>query len=224
MANEACKVVTVWGAKGGKGSSTLVIALSQFAAQSGKYSSVLVIDSDKNESVSRWSARRETSEKAQGVVTVLCKSGDLVATIRTLKQRLEGGIIFCDAGGHDSRSARSAMLVSSLVLVATKNSQMDVDVNLGITAPIIEECRTLNPDLAVLMVQNACSTTSQSERLELAKAFKDMQTVFKLADTYICDRKAYRTSVAAGLGPYESGDVKVRAEVESLFNEIMKEI
>ena len=101
---------------------------------------------------------------------------------------------------------------------------MDVDVNLEITAPLIEECRTFNPGLAVLMVQNSCSTTSQLERRELANAFMGMESVFRLTSTWICDRKVYRTTIADGLGPYEGTDVKAKSEIENLFNEMQREL
>jgi chromosome partitioning protein len=144
-------IISVCNQKGGCGKTTLTMALA--AAFAAKKRRVLVVDGDPQGSASGWSANAPEDDPFPATVVNLAHAGrSLPAELKKMVGDYDIVLIDCPPA-VDSVIPQAALLVSDLALVPLIPSPVDV----AAAAPfirLIENARSLNPELRALVVPN----------------------------------------------------------------------
>lgn len=162
-------IITIANSKGGSGKSTITINLATKLALEGK--DVLVIDTDEQKSIEKFSNIRNAKELSQKF-SVVCKSGRAVIdTIREMSRRYE--VILIDTKATINNEQQWAMLVSDYVIIPTTNSQFDLSEMLEFF-DTISDCKIKNETLKAFVMLNRINTNPKlyKEPIEL-KEFID---------------------------------------------------
>lgn len=209
-------IVLIGSNKGGCGKSTTVVNLAVAFAKGGK--DVLVIDADRQSTVSRWSSDREHNNK-EPFIQVLQKYDNLQPTLKELKNKYE--LILVDVAGRNSREMLSTMLIADLLICPLQCSQPDLDTINELQEQIIR-ASDFNPTLQTFIYQTMASTntkvknTERSDFLNYVKQFPELNAMSSV--NYF--RKAYKDAISEGLSVLECANIDAISEVESLYNEI----
>jgi chromosome partitioning protein len=199
--------------KGGTGKSTLAINLAvQLQAQGDD---VLLVDADPSVHTSSvWAADRE--EMGLKPIQAVQKTGSLHRSLDEFASKYDHVIV--DAPGKDSREMRTALTAADLLICPMRSSQPDLDSTQELLTTV-EEAREYNPHLGVMGVLNFVSTNVFTREREEAEEYLEQFENFRLADTVLHQRKAYRDAIAEGKGVVEGSDGKAKAEIQLLTKE-----
>ncbi|BEG57317.1 hypothetical protein NHP21005_10050 [Helicobacter sp. NHP21005] len=130
--------------------------------------------------------------------------------------------IVIDTKGEHSKESQRAILLSDLVLIPTTPSQLDTAVLLEMFERI-ENLQALNEKLkALILINRMPPIPILKEKQALVSFIKQHNTndrVF-LLDSSLCERIAFKRSIAEGLGVMEYNDPKAKAEWEQFFDEL----
>lgn len=208
-------ILLIGSEKGGVGKTTIAVNLATALAHRGR--DVLLVDADRQLSAAHWAAER--TEHAPTAPRVHCveRHGDVLAAVQDLAGRYQDVVI--DAGGRDSRELRSAMLAADLVLCPLRASQVDLWATEHL-AEIVQNARILNRRLRAIALLNLCPTNSRATEPREAREMLAELPVLELAESAICDRKAFRDSFRDGRGVCEWGDGKAAGELAALLEEV----
>lgn len=219
-------IITIANSKGGSGKSTITINLATKLALEGK--DVLVIDTDEQKSIEKFSNIRNAKELSQKF-SVVCKSGRAVIdTIREMSRRYE--VILIDTKATINNEQQWAMLVSDYVIIPTTNSQFDLSEMLEFF-DTINDCKIKNETLKAFVMLNRINTNPMlyKEPIELKEfvdsykrdnGFEDI-VIF---DSIICDRVDYKRSIARGEGVCENAKSSCDVEFSKFYDEFMQKI
>ncbi len=219
-------IITIANSKGGSGKSTITINLATKLALEGK--DVLVIDTDEQKSIEKFSNIRNAKELSQKF-SVVCKSGRAVIdTIREMSRRYE--VILIDTKATINNEQQWAMLVSDYVIIPTTNSQFDLSEMLEFF-DTINDCKIKNETLKAFVMLNRINTNPKlyKEPIELKEfvdsykrdnGFEDI-VIF---DSIICDRVDYKRSIARGEGVCENAESSCDVEFSKFYDEFMQKI
>lgn len=211
-------IVLVGGTKGGCGKSTIATNLAAYLAGEGR--KVIIMDTDRQASSARWVERRENPEiNATPLPKIHCvqTTGNVYNTALDLEQLY--GTVIVDAGGHDSRELRSAMVAADCLYVPMQVSQFDLETLVELH-DVITNTMSQNPKLQVYgLVSKAPSNTLTNEVKE-ARAMLAQFELFTVTDSVIRERKAYRDVITMGRGVVEYTNSKAKAEIQLLAQEI----
>lgn len=212
-------IVLVGGVKGGSGRSTTATNLAVWLAHEGHKFALL--DTDKQRSASKWASRRDERRATNAQLPmVFCpeKRGDGVAQFaRDLEEQF--GIVIIDGGGRDSAELRASMSVADKMIVPMAPSQLDLE-TLEDLAPVLDQARGFNPSLVpLLVITKAERGRARDELLEAREALADYPG-FELSKNVLSYYKVYRTAIAEGVGVVEEKNMKAKAELQLLAQEI----
>ena len=140
--------------------------------------------------------------------------------VNHLKGLFEDFVI--DTGGRDTKSQRSAIIVSDVYILPFRPRSFDVW-TLYDSINLVEESKIINPKLRVVAVLNQADFKSSSENEDSRKLFVEDPLIKKslvLLDAPLSIRKAFATSAAAGLSVVEQKprDPKAIEEMQRFFD------
>jgi chromosome partitioning protein len=209
-------IITVGSTKGGTGKSTLSSNLSVLLSTNG-YETMLV-DTDRNNSVSLWSRMRGENAVKPRIPTVLLLDKTPLYELPELSKKYQHIVV--DSAGHDSIEFRSSLIRSDIFLLVLKPSQFDVW-SLEHLAPILEDVTELhNPKLKTYVVLNQASTHYADDLPSKAKSVLEDYKDVSICNSVIRHRKAFQTCVESGLSVLETGDRKASTEMTNLYEEL----
>lgn len=211
----------VGGTKGGSGKSTTVINLAAYFASLGRR--VIIMDTDPQGSCAKFIERRENKDiNPIELAKIHCvqNAGNVYNAVLDLEKLYE--IVLVDAGGHDSRELRTAMVAADLLYVPLQASQFDLE-TLTPLNDIVTLAMDQNPSLQVHGLLSRASSSPFTNEVREARDLFAQFPLFKLSNCLIRDRKAYRDVVPSGKGVVEHTNSKAKAEIQLLGQEILNE-
>lgn len=205
------KVIVVANQKGGVGKSTIAVNLAVVYALEG--SSVLLIDTDPQQSALNFRALRESDDiKAVAITT---------ATIHKDIRGFSGfDYVIVDVGGRDSSVFRSAILAASngILLIPVLPSIYDVWATED-TLKILKEARVYEDIRAAIILNMVIRANLVKEAREALEELSRAYDVV-LLESSLSSRVVYRNSVREGKGVIEMGNKKAKEEFLSFFREL----
>jgi chromosome partitioning protein len=203
--------------KGGVGKSTAAVNLAVGRARQGR--EVLLVNSDKQESIEEWAETRRALGHHPVIPLVSIRGQRLAADVLDLATRYDDIVIDC--GGRDSPELRYAMSIADVQIMPCEPSQFDVNTMYKMDR-LVGEAKSFNPKLrAYALINKAPTNPAMSDIAEMLEALADMHhyTVLK---TRLYARKAYRLCGRDGVAVFEleSPDQKATAEVDALNAEV----
>ncbi|MGI2257707.1 ParA family protein, partial [Candidatus Cardinium hertigii] len=129
-------------------------------------------------------------------------------------------VVIIDVQGSDSRSLRTALLISDIVYVPFIPSQNDIEVIEDLSS-LLEDTQLQNNHRKTFYILNNCSVHYLDQSINDAEIFfKDYLHVFSPSKVRIYNRKVYKVASSEGLGVIETNDSKSKIEILSLKKEI----
>ena len=208
-------IILIGSQKGGCGKSTIAVNIA--AALALKVKDVFLLDADPQSSSMRWAQDRLDTE-VQPHIPHAQASGNIHQTLKDLASKYE--YVIADTAGRDSRELRTGMTVADVLISPARPSQYDLD-TLPHLAEVYSQAKDLNPKLAGYLVLNLCPTNPVIKEVAAAQEFLADYPEFKLANTLVYDRKAYRDAISEGKSVLEWTDAKAKHEIEALVGEII---
>jgi chromosome partitioning protein len=216
--------ILVGGIKGGTGKSTLACNLVVMFQSMGK--DVLLVDCDRQRTADDFAQRRSLSGNLPPIPSVCLRGGQIHIALADMTARYSQMVIDC--GGQDSMELRAAMVCPavSLMLIPMRASYPDLSTLVELSARV-REAKIYNPALRALVVLNCVPiNASRIRAIEEAREFilSDLPDL-EFSENSLCDRVAYRYSLAAGEGVSEyelrsKRENKATEEIRALFNEV----
>lgn len=213
-------IVLVGGIKGGTGKSTIATNLAVYRASFGY--KTLLIDGDEQNSVSDWAEQRNAFFKDSScdheVTTVSLKGSYLFNEVNKMFKDYPNIII--DAGGRDTTTQRSALVVANYYVIPFKPRSFDVW-TVNCVRKLYEEAKIHNPKLKVCVVINQADARGADN--ESAKEILQEVSEFRGVMTFVGNRKIFANAAAEGLSVCEKGnDHKAQDEMMSLYRSIFE--
>jgi len=209
-------IITVGSVKGGAGKSTIVSNLAVLASLDNK--KVLMCDGDDQATASEWLSQR-IELNVSTPWTSIRLSGTAIRT-ELLKMKGDYDLVFCDTGGRDTISLRSALTVSDVFVVPFRPSSVDLW-TANLINLMIEEAKVINPALKAVTFIN-CAGPRGSDVADSQNLLKKSSELI-LIPTTIGNRKAFQNATAEGLSVCElkPKDPKAIAEIRELYKYIV---
>lgn len=209
-------VISFINEKGGSGKSTLCLNLATRLMQDNK--EVMIVNCDPQDSVGTFAQKREHKKLLH---TNLSK-GEIGETLKSLIVKYE--FVLIDTAGIDSVNNRIATLLSSLAIIPTKPSQLDIDV-LQKMFLRVKECQSLNENLKSCVVINQIGANPKLSEREALQSFiqeiiQEENNNIELLKTIIFERIAYKRCFSEGLGISEYKDKVCKNEFERFYLEL----
>lgn len=219
-------VIIIGGTKGGTGKTTMVVNQAVEAVNNNK--NILLMDCDPQQSASSWGALRDMYiDKGEALkrVPIIQKSGEYVnKEILTMKDKFDHIII--DAGGHDNKELRSALLVADKIYVPLPTSQFDIWGTSNLFS-LIEQVKSFNKSLIAKAFLSQAEPNPNVTLDEQTKEAMDTidSTILSLSETIIHKRVCFKHSIPLGRGitELERKDSKGIKEIKDLYSEIFGE-
>jgi chromosome partitioning protein len=188
--------------KGGTGKSTLAVGLAGAAMKDGER--VIIVETDRQGTVSNWAARRDDSEP--GVERIL----DRFILERALGVFGRRGytLAIIDTPGSDDDIVTEAVRLADLCLIPAKPSPADIEA----THPTLRAIRRFGRQFAFVLTQ---APVRGQRPTRVAETLNHLGV---LALPYIALRNDHMDSLAAGLAVTEfAPDGKAAAEIRGLW-------
>lgn len=205
-------IVVVGGIKGGSGKTTIATNLAIMRSREGK--KVLLVDADEQKSTSMFANQRDVLGIETKWSTVQLAGKTLHSQVSRLKPDYDDIII--DAGGRDTTSQRSALVIADIYLIPFKPRSFDVW-TLGDVKTIIREMKVVNPQLQALAFINQADPkgAENDDTLGILEECEEL----KCLNIFIGNRKTFGNSSSDGLGVVEikNPDKKAVAEMRELY-------
>jgi chromosome partitioning protein len=208
-------VISFINQKGGCGKSTNSVHLAW--ALSDKKKSVIVIDADAQQSVSRWLKMMESSIECR----VIQDSNELVELIPQIAQNYDYVIV--DGAGGLSESTRCILLRSDLTIIPVQPTGLDLSSGNDAIRSVnqAQSVRGGLPKLRILLSRAVKGTRLYTEAVQF---FKEQP----LMDTVIHQRQAiadcFGQGAVAWTLPKDKSVREAIAEFDSLCDEIITEV
>jgi len=203
--------------KGGVGKSTLAENLAvAFAHDNIK---VKIIDCDiRQRTCSKWVARRNEYHPDKPKVFSSIQVDDLKNAAAEDSKNYDALII--DVQGRDSKSLRTALLISDVIYIPFTPSQNDIE-TIEELSELLEETQVQNNQRKTFYILNNCSShyLDQSSS-DAEKFFQEYSLILKPSKVKLSHRKIYKVATSEGLGVIESNDLKAKEEILNLKKEI----
>ena len=206
------KVIGLIQVKGGTGRSTIATNLAGELARKGK---VLLIDCDMPQGTSAsWVAMRKIGD----VTPAIAESH--TALVQVIEAHLSmHDFIVLDGPPRIAAMTRAIMLLSDLTLIPIGASAAEVWATSDIV-PIVEDARTIRPDLNTKLVWNRYRGYTRSAK-EISRA-AGRELGLTALKTKISYRVAYSDALAAGRTVAETTDKIAKSEIQALTREVTR--
>ncbi|MCP3922753.1 MAG: ParA family protein [Desulfobacterales bacterium] len=224
------KIILFGGQKGGVGKSTYATNMSAILAINGY--SVILVDSDKQESSYGWAETRGENENlatvdvAKLVLRNNDKSKILVNQLKSFSEKYD--FVIVDAGGRDSMELRAAISVCNKFFIPLKASQPDFD-TIPKMIQMVDDLEIINPDIQFKILMSMISPNPVvKENLEFKEGIKELEELLDikipLLNEEINDRKTYRDVFKEGMSVLEINkpNAKAKKEMNALLKEVLK--
>lgn len=210
-------IIVVGGVKGGSGKTTVATNLAVLRSSTGK--KVLLVDADEQKSTSIFANQRDVLGIETKWSTIQLAGKTIHSQIERLKPDYDDIII--DAGGRDTSSQRSALLVADLYIIPFNPASYDVW-TVDDVRKIITDMRTANQKLeAIAFINRADPKGCDNEE---ARSILEECEEFKCLKFTIGNRKAFRSSASDGKSVIEvkNPDKKAVQEITALYEYVYK--
>ena len=207
-------IVLVGSQKGGCGKSTIAVNLCAHFAVYGVR--VMLVDGDRQGTSSNWSSDR-SEDLGSPIVHCIQKYGNISSTLLDLKADYEDVIV--DVAARDSQELRTGMVVADMLIVPFRPSQPDLD-TLSNLSEVIGHAKELNSELRIHALLTMTSTNPRVKETKEAQDYLKDYPNIKLLQATIKDRKIYRDAMSEGRGVVEMSNLKAKAEIDHLMEEL----
>lgn len=221
-------IVVIGGIKGGTGKTTIATNLAVIGTRLGRR--VLLVDADEQTSTMDWAEQRDGLHDLLGIdptihsyihfPTIFISGKYLYEQLRRFKNDFDD--IYVDAGGRDTTSQRSALVVANYFLIPFKPRSFDIW-TLGKVKNLVDEVQLINPKLIV----KACINQGDAKGVDNDEAIKILNEEGELEchQNYLGNRKAFSNAAAQGLGvvELEKPDRKASDEIYLIYHAIHSE-
>ena len=208
-------IVATLGEKGGTGKTTLATNLAGMRAAE---SDVVLVDSDRQGTASRWVDARQMSGNGYVVPACIQSFGrSLQAAIREMSRRYRDVVV--DVASGDNLEMAIALASADMVVIPVQPSAYDLW-TMGQIDVRIEEARSLNSDLKAFVILNRTSTHPRVRDAALAReALVASTTELVLADVTLGERASIKRSGQRGLTvvEYRPQDARACSEIQSIY-------
>jgi chromosome partitioning protein len=209
-------IIVAGGGKGGSGKSTIATQLAIMRAHAGH--DVLLVDADDQETAADFTVLRNATVDQGAGYTCIKLTGPAVRTeIERLAPKYDDVIV--DAGGRDTVSQRAALVLADILLVPFVPRSFDIW-TLDTVATLIQEIRTVNPDLRAYAFINR-GDPSGTDNVEAGQLLQEKEAITYL-ETPIVSRKAFGKAAAQGRAVTElrPADTRATHEITALYDAI----
>jgi chromosome partitioning protein len=205
------RTVSIISQKGGAGKTTLALHLATAACQSGRVS--LIIDTDPQATLSRWSGWRSGRDPE----VVDCGAPSLLASKLSRAAQLGAELTVIDTPPHADAMARQAALLADLILVPCRPKAFDLAA-IETTADLVRASR--KPGYVVFMAGPPRARLVYEEAGDVIR-----NTGLQLAPVALPERAAFHHSTATGATAIEfDPGGKAAAEVAALWTWVAAKI
>lgn len=208
-------IIVVGGVKGGSGKTTIATNLTYLRSESGR--KVLLVDADEQKSASIFANQRDVL----GIETKWTTIQLAGKTVYTQLERLRSDYddIIVDAGGRDTSSQRSALLVADLYLIPFNPASYDIW-TIADVKTIITDMRTANKNLRAIAFINRADPRGKDNQ-EAISILQECEE-FECLNFTLGNRKSFRSSASDGLSVAEMTirDSKAIQEMRDLYEHI----
>jgi chromosome partitioning protein len=212
-------ILVFGGQKGGIGKSTQATNFAVEIARQG--ADVIIVDTDPQKTSINWVDRRnEAIESGNNIPKVngISKEGNVRDTLKDLSQRYD--VVIVDAAGRDSKSLRTALTISDIVICPIKPSQADLE-TLPHLCEVIDAAKDINPKLVSYgLISMSPTHPFSDESGEAKKILNDFSEHLLLLNGYVSERKVYRDALLLGKGVVEMNNYKASVEVKKVVEEV----
>jgi chromosome partitioning protein len=206
-------------AKGGVGKSTITenVAVA-FAHDKAK---VKIIDCDiRQRTSSKWTARRNEYHLDKPQIVSSIQADDLRRAV--IEDAKNYDVTIIDVQGRDSKSLRTALLISDIVYIPFIPSQNDIE-TIEELSELLEETQAQNHPRETFYILNNCSSHYLDKSAQDAKDFlQEYSSIIQQSSIKLSHRKVYKSAALEGIGVIEADDEKAKQEILSLKKEIKK--
>ena len=206
------------GIKGGVGKTTISLNFLNYLTRE-KQSDALLVDADDQETATDYTAWRDATLQGNIGYTAIKLAGDSIRTqIPSLSKKYDDIII--DTGGRDTKSQRAALVVADVFVVPFYPRSFDFW-TITKVKHLVDEIRTINPNLKVFSFLNRADLTSADNR-DTADALKESADMIFI-DKPVINRKCFSNASGRGLSVFEitPKDEKAISELNALFSELV---
>ncbi len=209
----AAKVVTVAQQKGGAGKTTVAAHLAIALAEKGK--TVVVVDTDPQQSLAAWVRVRAAFGAGEVPIQVKAAPGWKAGTEIDRAKR-EADIVVVDSPPHTESTAKTAIRAADLMLVPMQLSPMDM----WATKPTLDLAASSRvPFLLVLNRVSPRGNLNDQVMREIAKAG------YPVALARLGNRTAFAASLLDGFGVTEAqGKSPAAEEIRGLATEVLERL
>lgn len=204
------KIISIAHDKGGVGKTTIATNIIVQLLQD--HETINVMDLDTKKHMTRFLGRRGDKR---------IKLLEFEST-KDLRKLLEDstGVLVIDVGGMDTDQTRSAIAYSDLVITPLADSQIELD-GLMDFKNVVKSIQRIRSDLRVTVLLNRIHPSTNKSIGEIKEYISKQEDTFKMFDTVVRDRAAYKSAYSEAKGVYEiSGAEKAATEMYNLMKEI----
>ena len=207
-------IITVGGSKGGTGKSTIACQLTVLRASEGKR--VLLVDADEQQSAKLFSTQRKLHHSDLPQYSADTHLDDAVRLEIAQKRDLYDDILI-DTGGRDSRSQRSSLAISDILLIPFKPRSLDLW-TIEDVRKVVDLVRSVNPGLRVVSILNQADPQG-TDNVDSQDMLKKAEG-FEFSEVTIVNRKSFGRAMAQGLCVHElwPADHKAIHEIMALYS------
>lgn len=200
--------------KGGAGKSTVAVNLASEYMRRG--SRVLLVDADPQGTSRVWS--EVAAEMGHDAPAVIAMGKDMARPGQLDQVASSFDVVGIDCPGRDGKVVRAALMVADIAIVPCGASPADAW-TLAQTLELIEEARTLRPNLRVCVVVTRRRQTGigKGARSDLADAG------VPVLDVELAERVAYQQSMGEGRGVTTASPKSIAAkEIAALADAVIE--
>ena len=205
-------IIVCGGIKGGTGKTTVA---SNLAALRSRTHDVLLVDADKQESITIFTGIRKSEQhNLPQFTSVILRDEQVRRELDRLASRYDDVII--DTGGRDTRSQRAALSIGDMLLLPFNPRSLDIWTIENVEV-LLKDIWSINPKLKAASLLNRADVqgSDNADTIEILSGIEGIA----FSGVSLVNRKAYSRAVAQGLAVPElkQRDPKANHEILALF-------